>query len=683
MRTRNTLPALSIAIACAAACGAPTPVTKSAAQGGTSAETTNQDRAASELAAKQGGLGSLSAGAEEGPSLAGPLTAYAYDKNTPVKLDGVLKEWPARATADRVVQGTPDGTKLQVALQYDSNNLYVAADITDAEFVRTPAFKPTEDRLQLKIAFPDGANLSVYELDLFAGRPGDSAGAVRFGAGPKKGQDVAGAKIVEAPGAGGYTLEASIPFGTFPEAATQRVGLRGVLAYHDAGKAGPRGIVATAAFDPKNDKSLPALPTEAEHAVIEGLLEPRGLAQKGPLADVYADVTGDAMKERISVFGSFVVVCGPGYRGGKQFFFRDLGAELSKLEASRATGRDKSDLLITRKVSAQGTTHEWIEVWSFLQGDEPKTVFAQEVRVASGDKSVGSLVTFADKSIVVRPGPAVGWDEASFHEGAAEGAEPLLVPWGPMQRRAFRFDGARFALSAEEASPKQVPPKAPPAPKGEPVGPATPGPAAAGKTDTLAQYMKDRAVPAGTRPAAQLDAQLAGDAKPEHVALVGRDLVAFGPGINQGQGYTFVSLSQLDQVQGIEARDVTGDGRAEVLVRGRMKTEPPKGETEANISVLAVYEFKTDRFARVFATKTAIETKDKKAEAQVQFVAAKGGKGLDIVARPAGVKGFTEATFPWSLEKPGTGSLEPLLLPWGGIAQARYAYDGASYRFIP
>jgi hypothetical protein len=681
MRARAFVPTLSFALGCAAACGAPPAPPKTSDKAAEGTALPEHDRAASELAAKQGGLGSLGPGnAEQGPSLAGPLTAYAFDKSAPVKLDGLLKEWPARANADRVVTGSPDGTKLQVGLQYDGNLLYVAAEITDAEFVRSSAFKPTEDRLMLKLAFPEGAGLSVYEIDMFAGKPGESVGAVKFAAGPKKGQDVPGAKIVEAPAAGGYTLEASIPFATFPEATTTRVGLRGVLAYHDAGKAGPRGIVASATFDPKNDKSLPALPTEAEHGVVEGLLEPRGLAQKAPLADVYADVTGDAMKERISVFGSFVVVCGPGYRGGKQFFFRDLGAELGKLEASRATGRDKADLVITRRATAGGTTHEWLEVWSFLQGDEPKTVFAQEVRVANGSKSIANRITFGDKTVEVRPEPAVGWDESSFREGAAEGAEPLLLPWGPTQRRAFRFDGSRFALAAEDTAPRQPAPKKPTPPTQEPTpAPQAPTP----KVDTLAQYMKDRAVPEGTKPTALLNVQLAGDAKPEQVALVGRDLIAFGPGINQGQGYTFVSLSQLDQVQGIEARDLTGDGRAEVLVRGRMKTEAPKGETEATISVLVVYEFRTDRFARIFATKTAIETKDKKVETLVQFVPAKGGKGVDVVTRPGAAKGFTEATFPWSLEKPGTGSLEPLLLPWGGIAQARYSYDGSGFRFSP
>jgi hypothetical protein len=41
--------------------------------------------------------------------------------------------------------------------------------------------------------------------------------------------------------------------------------------------------------------------------------------------------------------------------------------------------------------------------------------------------------------------------------------------------------------------------------------------------------------------------------------------------------------------------------------------------------------------------------------------------------------GWNEQSYPWSQEQPGTGALEPLLLPWGGIASLRYTWNGTLF----
>src|SRR5208282_6079995 len=104
---------------------------------------------------------------------------------------------------------------------------------------------------------------------------------------------VPGAKIVEAPTTKGYTFEASIPWATFPEARTLRVGLRGALRYYDSdGSASARNVIATGAGDVSSPSSLPPLLTEAEQAMLEGLLVPKGLAATPPKVELYADVVG-------------------------------------------------------------------------------------------------------------------------------------------------------------------------------------------------------------------------------------------------------------------------------------------------------------------------------------------------------------------------------------------------------
>ena len=35
--------------------------------------------------------------------------------------------------------------------------------------------------------------------------------------------------------------------------------------------------------------------------------------------------------------------------------------------------------------------------------------------------------------------------------------------------------------------------------------------------------------------------------------------------------------------------------------------------------------------------------------------------------------------YPWAQEQSGDGSLEPLLLPWGGVSSVRYSWDGSQF----
>jgi len=66
----------------------------------------------------------------------------------------------------------------------------------------------------------------------------------------------------------------------------------------------------------------------------------------------------------------------------------------------------------------------------------------------------------------------------------------------------------------------------------------------------------------------------------------------------------------------------------------------------------------------------------------VQFVPASGGKSFEIDVRPGRAQGWTEKTYPFGQDRPG-GALEPLLLPWGGVAHLRYSYNGTAFAQVP
>src|SRR5262249_6861319 len=150
--------------------------------------------------------------------------------------------------------------------------------------------------------------------------------AVKWTAGPNAGHPVTSAKLVENDVKGGVTFEATVPWSSFPDAI--RVGMRAAFRYHDGDGSTVTGVLGTGIGSVDTPTDLPALPIAAEQAVVEGLLEQKGLAGTKPKIDVYADVAGDDRKERISVFGRFFTICGPGYRKGHQFFWREVAGDI-------------------------------------------------------------------------------------------------------------------------------------------------------------------------------------------------------------------------------------------------------------------------------------------------------------------------------------------------------------------
>jgi hypothetical protein len=645
--------------------------------------------------AAQGGLASLGgAGNREDGSTGveiafdGALHVEDVDRKTPMKLDGVLKEWPPRSQAKETLSGKTDGLGFGVAVQSDDAKLYIGAEITDANLARSARHGDHDDHVSMTLAFPSGrGGLKAYEIGFFPGKPGESPGAVRWLAGPNRGQDVAGAKLVEMDVKGGVAFEAAIPWATFAEARTMRVGLRGAFRYHDGDGSSIRGVLGTGQGNVDRPGDLPALPTAAEQAVVDGLLTQKNLAGTAPKIDVFADVTGDERKERISVFGRFFTICGPGYRGGRQFFWREVAGELASFETRELTGHGKDDMIVRRRVTNSGVVHEMLEVWTIPNGDEPTTIFTQEIAVVDGPgkRRIANAIRVSAGSIEVSVEPAVGWDAASFREPIG-GDEGILLPWGTVRSRTFKLENGKFAKSAEVAQAG-----APGTGTGTGTGsiaPTTtrdlPTPSVGKSSDMSKQimeaYLRDQGVAPGTKPRFDIEVHVDGDGRPERVALVGRDIVVLGPGFKGGTGYARMSLTQFAEdkdISELTARDVTGDGAAELVIRGVRHVTPPQGDRVA-IESMFIYQVKNGAISRVFSVETGREQSGKRIQGLVQFVPSKTGKGFEIDVRSGVARGWSEKTYPWPQEKPG-GSIEPLLLPWGGIPSLRYTWNGTQF----
>src|SRR5262249_19636099 len=147
----------------------------------------------------------------------------------------------------------------------------------------------------------------------------------------------------------------------------------------------------------------------------------------------------------------------------------------------------------------------------------------------------------------------------------------------------------------------------------------------------LEAYLKDASLSPGTKPRFDLEVNVDGDAKPERVALFGRDIVVLGPSFKGGAGYDRFTLSQFAAdkcVAELTARGLSGNGAPVLIVRGTRHAKSQTGET-IDIDGLFVYQVKGGNVGRVFAIETGREMGGKRVQGLVQFVPAKGGKGFE------------------------------------------------------
>lgn len=589
-----------------------------------------------------------------------------------IKLDGVPKEWTALLAVGYAVKGRAGKPDLEAraAIAYDTNNVYIAADVTD------DVLRAGGDHLQIVLGFPGG---NVDEVDLYPGDPGKTPGSAKR----KDGTTVAGARVVEAPHSGGWSIEASLPWSAFPQAKLVRVGLRGAIFAHDAdSSAAVEVVVGTAPSSAY--ASLPSINTEPEQSLFDGLIREKSL-RGAPRYNLLADVAGDVMKERVLVFDRWLVVLGSSFRKGSEYYYGDLGVagdQIPSCEVRDLTGDGQSEIILRKRFVSGSRTREILQVMSFGSGEVPLSIFQHEVGISTDAGSVTDEITFAadgaKTSIKITPGKATGFNAGNYREPTETAYDPVLLPWGAIASQTYRFNGKEFTRTTEE---KQAPTAAPVAAAA--VGaalPKAPPPPSAGelleKVHDL--YKKDRGV--SGRPRFDFAADLDGDKLTERVLLHERDLVIFGKGFKGGTGYTFLTLSPFASaadILDVTARDVTGDGKVEIVVKGVIHASAPKdaGGGTVDREVVMIYQMVGDGLKRVFAAELARAIGRKRIQGAIGFA----GKGNEIELAAGKAVDWTEKTYPFNQDPSAVGGIEPLILPWSSARTVRYRWTGSGF----
>ncbi len=615
-------------------------------------------------------------------SAAGKLIHVEPMAGEKIRIDGDLREWPAKMTElGETLQGSASSgePKAGVVLGYDDAMLYCVLRVTDKKLVRTAGAGNSDDHATLLLSFPKG---QTYEIGLFPGDPGKSPGVVKV-----KGSALSSAKLVEAPTDKGYNIEAAIPWSAFPEAARQRVGLRAAVRVTDADSVGSvKAVIATSGGSA--GRALPPLLLSAEAGLNEYLTKEKGLGSS-PQREVYGNVSGDGMLERVAVFGPFLAIVGPTFRGGNEFYVGELGIEnasmVTRLELEDFDGDGHDEIVIQKRFGAKDQYRELLTVTKIGRDDQPFQAFAHEVGIKTKDGFVANKVSVRAGTIEISQGESDGFDPGTYDEPTPSDMGSTILPWESVKSKSFKWQGDAIKPAGQASwSPKVSGQKGGPAPKAKVERPGQPPPPRPPTSDELldrvyALYKKDRGT--GARPRFDFVTDIAGDDGPERVLIHDRDLVAFGKGFRAGTSYAFITIGVGDgkDIVDATARDLTGDGKAEIIVRGVLHAKASKalGGGIVDRYAVFVYGIQGDALVRVFAAETGRAVEKDRVLGTVTF--APGEKGATrIELGPGRAIGWTEKTYPFPEDTTTAGGLEPLLLPWSSGTR-RYKCDGKTY----
>lgn len=602
-----------------------------------------------------------------------------------VTVDGTLGEWrgipgTSLGSRGRIVSGGgwsgADDASANFALLDDRDHLIVGVHVRDQRFVRTARYGAGEDQLVLTLAFAGGG--APVELHLLPGAPGISA-RVRRG-----GQDVAGAAAVELVRPDGWSAEFAIPWRSLPEARGGRTGLRAALALVDCdseARLTAETVLATARVG-RSVSSVPPLRIAAEEGMLNAFRRDRDLVGVSPSFERTANLAGDAAPERVAVLEQYCMAFGPGIRGGQSYVFRTLPVRAPRdvlgLDARDVTGDGKAEIVLRWRETNEAGERELWGAFAITAGDVPAIapLLVVETGKRVGERRLANEVrVLGGGEIEQRPGAVTGFDEASWAEAPAQDAQPILLPWGPLASRRFRWQDDVFVVGAEERRPSSGRPRGgngARTPAADPARPPPPAPRAPTTDELLDAFRAQVGLP-GARARFEVTGDVGEDGRPERVAVIDRYVVIVGPGFAGGTRWLYQELGVVSaaDVLSLDLQDVTGDAKKELILVTRQLGADVSREIES------IQTLQEGRLVRLWSQEVArAGAAGQRVECTVR-INRRGRGPAELEVRPGRATGWTQETWRFAA---GPTPPEPLLLPWSGVRRRVYRFVDGTFR---
>ena len=583
-----------------------------------------------------------------------------------LRIDGSLRDW-------RHIRMIPVGegrdASMRFAVGYDRSNFYLAARVRDERLIRSASPSPSEDAVIVTFATKRGRRFVATDLFVFAGLAGTVAGSAAIGPLGGRPRGIRGAEVIEAAEDGGYTVEARIPLRQLPRRWQQgRISVR-LRDIDSEARPEVESEPAFAAVNRRNLERLPQVrPTGGQQAVIARFFASQNIGAAEPDHDLRGNVCGDRRPERVVLVEHYLMVLGEGYKDGAGYDFVRLpvqgGGDVHRARLVDLTGDRQKELAIrlTQRDERGSRT-----IWQVFRFDcsAITPLFGIEIRKETSQGHVeASLQVQRGRRgrppvIRVETGRAHGLSAENLREAPARDAQSILLPWGPVLARSYQWDGQRFATVDERPNPRAASasterPRRSPSETRRSSQPTTAESPRLSARDLLAAAKRERGIPARARASFRQRVNLAGSDAPELIAVFGNGLVVVGPEFRGGQSYFHYSIpvAQPEDLIEVSTADVTGDGRAEVLIRARQHL----GEIQREL--LMVHRFvRGGGFPMVLSAEIA-RRKDGN-EIRNEIRTTRGH--LEI--HPGRSRGWNQRNWPWG-PSAGSGDVAPLLLPW-------------------
>lgn len=619
---------------------------------------------------------SVSANADTPVRIAATMPAPFY-------VDGWLTEW--RGTQLNSV----GNDAFFYALASSRDGLVFVASVRDERVVRTAAGGQGDDALLLTIASPGNSGLVATEVVIHPGVEGERAALVLAGAPGETPRPVSGARAVECPVRGGYEIEVLIPWAAVPGAADlMRARARVRLSDVDGG-----APVVRASSEQTDPARLPhVIGDGGELGTLARFLRERRLERSAVTVDLRGDVTHDGRSERVVIAGGFVAVFGDGYLDGRGFDFISLGT-LSARGVTEAKlldfeGDGRLELFVTFETEERGARRTVTRVLDF-DSARITTLVELETGYADARGEVTAVVSLEPArgtdplGIRVRPGAARGLDARTLPSPSA----PIIAmptPWSGVTSRLYRFGEGRFRMVAEdrttsapqvaETRPAQTPTRTPAQTNTQAPPPRTPSQTRPPATPAwsaeplIAAYRNERRL-GSLAPTATHRANIAEDAREEHIVQLGHSLLVVGPGFLGGQRYFAIDLdvTEPSHVLDVALYDITNDAQAEIIVR----LKKPMSPTQA-FEMLVVYRMTQQGYERLLVAQVGFT--DGARAIRNEARATGSGRGRRLVLAPGRAVSWDASTWRFS-DTGATGGVSPLLLPWRDT-EIRFRFDG-------